>query len=816
MSSKPGYTPQQQQQQQQHHDYHPINVPQHLPPTAQEKIGNVGQAGVHLHHQSPTQGDSGAFHGGSYSVTHRDTNAVLGVNLQPGAIIRSKPGAMIHMSSTVQLTGKVKFSMKKLFTGGDMAESTYAGPGHLALGPTLLGDIITLQLDGQQSWTIGKDAFLACTADVSKEAKAQGLSKALFSGEDLFVYRVGGQGIMWLTSFGAVDRLDLQHGEQHIVDNGHLVAWSCDYKIEKAGGGTMSSLKTGEGLVGSHYHFMETNPDLDFDRQRAYGYHLDLPAGEIMRFEPLETKTVVLVHIGGLKTIQGGSGYAKGPVDPKRVTEILQDLQHAGYRHTTDDADTNGETEACTVDRSKYAMVYGPTVGDSLRLGSTDLWVKVEKDYTVYGDECTLGCGKTIRDGMGAASGCTDEDCLDLVIINAVVIDWTGIFKADIGVKDGLISGIGKAGNPATMDGVSDQMIIGSNTDVIDAGGKILTAGGIDTHVHHICPQQASVAIASGITTLFGGGTGPSTSSTAVNSTTSKRYIKQMMQACDQLPLNYGIVGKGSDSGKVGLRDQCNAGVIALKLHEDFGCTPSTIDTCLRLQTPAPIQSSISTFKLTSVLSVCEEHDIQCHIHTDGLNEAGFLEHTAAVIRGRTLHVYHVEGAGGGHAPDVIKLVEYPNVLPSSTTPTMPFTINTTDEHIDMAANCHRLSKDNPHDASFLKNRIRDETIAAEDVLHDIGAISIMSSDSQAMGRSAEVLAYQETGADNFRVKRYISKYTINPALAQGISHVVGSVEVGKLADLVIWDASEFGTKPFQVLKKGFIAFAQMGDPNGA
>ncbi|KAI1036175.1 hypothetical protein LB504_011413 [Fusarium proliferatum] len=576
---------------------------------------------------------------------------------------------------------------------------------------------------------------------------------------------------------------------------------------------TVTNKGTRAVYIGSHFHFMETNPDLDFDREKAYGYHLDLPAGGFLRFEPNEPKTVTLVQIGGSRIIQGGSGYAKGPVDLANVQKILKQLQQAGYRHSPEEPTKHETLQPCSISREKYASAYGPTTGDLIRLGSTDLWVKVEKDYTSYGDECTLGCGKTIRDGMGAASGRSDADCLDLAIINAVIIDWTGIFKADIGVKDGAIVSIGKTGNPATMDGVSDNMVIGSNTDIIDAGGKIVTAGGIDTHVHNICPQQAFEAISSGITTLFGGGTGPSTSSTAVNGTASKKYIRQMMQACDQLPLNFGLVGKGSDSEKVGLLDQIKAGVIALKLHEDFGCTPSTIDNCL---------------------NVCEEQDIQCHIHTDGLNEAGFLEHTAAIFKGRSIHVYHVEGAGGGHAPDVIKLVAYPNVLPSSTTPMMPFTTNTIDEHIDMAANCHRLSKDNPDDASFLKNRIREETISAEDILHDIGAIGIMSSDSQAMGRSAEVLTCtwkaahknkiqrgpldedKDTGADNYRVKRYISKYTINPAITQGISHAVGSVEAGKLADLVIWDPAEFGTKPFQVLKKGFITYAQMGDPNGA
>ncbi|TQS32662.1 hypothetical protein Golomagni_07015, partial [Golovinomyces magnicellulatus] len=479
---------------------------------------------------------------------------------------------------------------------------------------------------------------------------------------------------------------------------------------------------------------MEINPDIEFDRQQAYGCHLDLPAGAFLCFEPDTPKSVTLVEYGGAKTIQGGSGHAKGLVDVSQSETILQKMQQAGYRHLTERQTQQEEkTKPCKMTRSEYASSYGPTTGDLVRLGATDLWVKIEKDFTVYGDECTVGCGKTLRDGMGTAAGRADSECLDLVLINAVIIDWTGIFKADIGVKDGYITAIGKAGNPAVMDGVTEGMVVGSNTDIIDAGGKIITAGGIDTHVHNICPQQAYEAISSGITTLIGGGTGPSTSSTAVNGTASKRYIKQMMQACDQLPLNFGLVGKGSDSEKIGLQDQIKAGVIALKLHEDFGCTPSTIDNCL---------------------SVCEEEDIQCHIHTDGLNEAGFLEHTAAMFKGRSIHVYHVEGAGGGHAPDVIKLVEYPNVLPSSTTPTMPYTVNTIDEHIDMAANCHRLSKDNPDDISFLKNRIREQTISAEDILHDVGAISIMSSDSQAMGRSAEVLTCTWRAAHKNKLQR--------------------------------------------------------------
>jgi urease len=345
---------------------------------------------------------------------------------------------------------------------------------------------------------------------------------------------------------------------------------------------------------------MEANPELEFDRQRAYGFHLALPSGEFMRFEPGEPKTINLVRIGGSGVIQGASGLANGPIDQGCIGDIVQRLQQAGYRHVLDKKpNPQGLIQPVAIDRAKYAAAYGPTTGDCLRLGPTNLWVRIEKDFTTYGDECTLGCGKSLRDGMGAASGCSDAECLDLAIINAVIIDWTGIFKADIGIRDGLIVAIGKAGNPATMDGVSEHMTIGSNTDVIDAGGRIITAGGIDTHVHHICPQQAQEALASGITTLFGGGTGPrwanlsvelsrniltesSTSSTAVNSTAGVRHIKQMMQACDKLPINYGLVGKGSDSGMAGLRDQCYAGVVALKLHEDFGCTPATIDSCLK------------------------------------------------------------------------------------------------------------------------------------------------------------------------------------------------------------------------------------------
>ncbi|KAK5992654.1 Urease [Cladobotryum mycophilum] len=565
--------------------------------------------------------------------------------------------------------------------------------------------------------------------------------------------------------------------------------------------------------VGSHYHFIETNPQLDFDRERAYGYRLDIPAGTSVRFEPGDAKTVNLVEIAGNKVIRGGNNLASGGVELWRVDDILKNLQEAGFAHTPEPEVDGLLIDAFQMDRAAYATMFGPTTGDLVRLGNTDLWIKVEKDYTIYGDECKFGGGKTIREGMGQAAGRPDSATLDLVITNALVVDWTGIYKADIGVKDGHIVGIGKAGNPDVMDGVSVDMVIGSCTDVVAGEGKIITAGGIDTHIHFICPQQANESLSSGITTLLGGGVGPSSGTNATTCTPGKHYMRQMLQACDQLPVNVGITGKGNDSSPKALREQVLAGACGLKLHEDWGSTPAAIDACL---------------------TVCDELDIQCLIHTDTLNESGFVESTIGAIKGRTIHTYHTEGAGGGHAPDIISVVEHPNVLPSSTNPTRPYTRNTLDEHLDMLMVCHHLSKEIPEDVAFAESRIRAETIAAEDVLHDLGAISMMSSDSQAMGRCGEVIlrtwntAHKNkvqrgplpedicTGADNFRVKRYVSKYTINPALAQGFGHLVGSIEVGKLADLVIWDPAWFGTKPSLVIKSGLIAMAQMGDPNAS
>jgi urease subunit alpha len=464
------------------------------------------------------------------------------------------------------------------------------------------------------------------------------------------------------------------------------------------------------------------------------------------------------------------------------------------------------------MNRRHYADMFGPTTGDRVRLGDTSLVLEVERDYTVYGDECKFGGGKVIREGMGQAAGVDADIALDCVITNALILDHTGIYKADIGIKHGLIAGIGKAGNPDVMAGVTKGMIIGVTTEVIAGEGLIITAGGLDTHIHFISPQQAHEAIAAGLTTMIGGGTGPAVGTCATTCTPAPFYFRAMLQAVDALPLNFGFTGKGNTAMPAGLSDQILAGAIGLKLHEDWGTTPAAIDCCL---------------------DVADEHDVQVTIHTDTLNESAFVEGTIAAFKGRTIHTYHSEGAGGGHAPDIIRICGEPNVLPSSTNPTRPYTINTIDEHLDMLMVCHHLDPNLPEDVAFAESRIRGETIAAEDILHDLGAISMMSSDSQAMGRIGEVITRtwqtadkmkQQRGRlpgdtsshDNLRIKRYISKYTINPAIAHGVSHLVGSVEVGKLADLVLWKPAMFGVKPEMVVKGGIIAWAQMGDPNAS
>jgi urease alpha subunit len=463
------------------------------------------------------------------------------------------------------------------------------------------------------------------------------------------------------------------------------------------------------------------------------------------------------------------------------------------------------------IPRQTYADLYGPTTGDRIRLADTELFVEIEHDATTYGDEVVFGGGKVIRDAMGQHPTATrDQGVLDTVITNAVVIDHSGIYKADIGLRDGRIAGIGKAGNPWTMDGVSAGMIVGASTEAIAGEGFILTAGGVDSHVHFICPQQVDAAISSGVTTLIGGGTGPASGTNATTCTPGAWHLARMLEACETLPVNVGFLGKGNASGKRALREQIEAGACGLKLHEDWGSTPVAIDTALR---------------------VADTQDVQVAIHTDTLNEMGFVEETIAAIAGRTIHTYHTEGAGGGHAPDIIRIASEPYVLPSSTNPTRPFTVNTLAEHLDMLMVCHHLDPRIPEDVAFADSRIRGETIAAEDILHDLGAISMISSDSQAMGRVGEVImrtwqtahkmrvqrgrlpSETTAAADNQRVKRYIAKYTINPAVAHGISHEVGSVEVGKLADLVLWHPAFFGFRPELVIKGGSIMWAAMGDP---
>ncbi|NEP17622.1 MAG: urease subunit alpha [Leptolyngbya sp. SIO4C1] len=462
------------------------------------------------------------------------------------------------------------------------------------------------------------------------------------------------------------------------------------------------------------------------------------------------------------------------------------------------------------MDRRAYAETYGPTVGDRIRLADTDLLIEVEQDFTTYGDEVKFGGGKVIRDGMGQSPISRADGAVDTVITNALILDWWGIVKADVGLKDGRIVKIGKAGNPYIQDDV--DIIIGPATEAIAGEGMILTAGGIDAHIHFICPQQIETAIAAGITTMIGGGTGPATGTNATTCTPGAWHIARMLQAADAFPMNLAFLGKGNSAQPAGLIEQIRAGAVGLKLHEDWGTTPATIDACL---------------------SVADEFDVQVAIHTDTLNEAGFVENTIAAFKNRVIHTYHTEGAGGGHAPDIIKVCGEANVLPSSTNPTRPYTRNTLDEHLDMLMVCHHLSPSIPEDVAFAESRIRRETIAAEDILHDLGAFSMIASDSQAMGRVGEViirtwqtahkmklqrgaLAGDAERSDNFRAKRYVAKYTINPAIAHGISEQVGSIEVGKLADLCLWKPAFFGVKPELVIKGGAIAWAQMGDPNAS
>lgn len=543
--------------------------------------------------------------------------------------------------------------------------------------------------------------------------------------------------------------------------------------------------------VGSHFPLLKVNPALVFPRELAQGRKLDVAAGTAIRFEPGDSKRVTLVD----------------------STVRHHQLQAHGKQEVPADAPKPFE-----LSREAYATLYGPTVGDRVRLADTDLWAVVERDYAMYGDECTFGGGKVVRDGMGQASGWSARDVLDTVVTNALIIDYTGIIKADIGIKDGLIAGIGKAGNPDTMQGVSPNMAIGSCTEVVAGEGLLVTAGGIDTHVHMLSMDMCEEGLANGITTLVGGGTGPSAGTRATTCTPGPWHIKTMLQGVDSLPLNFLFSGKGNDSRPQALREQVEAGAAALKVHEDWGAMPDVIDSCLR---------------------VCDEYDVQCAIHTDSLNESGFVETTLKAINGRTIHTYHSEGAGGGHAPDLIRVCAEHNVLPSSTNPTRPYCHGTIDEALDMLMVCHHLSKSIAEDVAFADSRIRPETVAAEDVLHDLGAISLMSSDSMAMGRIGEVISrtwrtahkmkvqrgplltlgtpHRDTlTRDNERIKRYVAKYTINPAIAHGISHRVGSIEVGKLADLVLYRPDNFATRPEMVIKGGQIAMANFGESNGS
>ena len=466
---------------------------------------------------------------------------------------------------------------------------------------------------------------------------------------------------------------------------------------------------------------------------------------------------------------------------------------------------------AFRMDRRAYADMFGPTVGDKVRLADTELFIEVEEDRTVYGDESKFGGGKVIRDGMGQSPTETRETgALDLLITNALILDYWGVVKADVGVKDGKIAGVGKSGNPHLMEGV--DMTVGAATEVLAGEGMILTPGGIDTHIHFICPQQIDEALSSGVTTMFGGGTGPATGTNATTCTPGAWNIARMLQAAEAYPMNLGFLGKGNASRPEPLVEQIRAGAVGLKLHEDWGTTPAAIDCCL---------------------GVAEDMDVQVCIHTDTLNESGFVETSIAAFKGRTIHTYHTEGAGGGHAPDIIRVCGEAGVLPSSTNPTRPFTVNTVDEHLDMLMVCHHLDSKIPEDVAFAESRIRSETIAAEDILHDMGAFSMMGSDSQAMGRVGEVVIRtwqtadkmkrqrgalaEESGAnDNYRARRYVAKYTINPAVTHGISDYVGSIEVGKMADMVLWKPAFFGVKPEVVVKGGFIAHAAMGDPNAS
>ena len=599
---------------------------------------------------------------------------------------------------------------------------------------------------------------------------------------------------------------------------------------------TISVSNTGDRpiQIGSHYHFYEVNDALSFDREQTRGYRLNIISGTAVRFEPGQSREVELVAYAGKQEVYGFAGRVMGAVQPDKTDEKQL------------------ETSQKRVSRQIYAEHFGPTTGDKVRLADTELWLQVEADLTshkdtavdqantsqsdegtshtteIKGEEVKFGGGKVIRDGMGQGQ-LLGAEVADTVITNALVVDYTGIYKADIGIKNGRISAIGKAGNPDIQPAI--DIPIGGATEIIAGEGKILTAGGVDSHIHFIAPQQCETALMSGVTTMLGGGTGPAQGTLATTCTPGAYHIASMLQSTDSIPMNIGLLGKGNVSVPTPIAEQIEAGAVGLKLHEDWGTTPQAIDNCL---------------------SVADDYDVQVAIHTDTLNESGYLESTLGAFKNRCIHTFHTEGAGGGHAPDILKAIGESHVLPSSTNPTRPYTVNAIDEHLDMLMVCHHLSPAIAEDVAFAESRIRQETIAAEDILHDLGAISMMSSDSQAMGRVGEVVIRtwqtahkmkvqrghlapdataqtehqaqhitltdydQSADNDNFRIKRYIAKYTINPAITHGISDMVGSIEVGKWADMVLWSPKFFGVKPECIIKGGLIAAVPMGDINAS
>lgn len=571
--------------------------------------------------------------------------------------------------------------------------------------------------------------------------------------------------------------------------------------------------------VGSHYHFFEANGALAFDRHQAWGMRLNIPAGLAVRFEPGDTKTVTLVDFGGHRIVHGFAGLAQGAVDDPAVKEAaFARLAARGFAHVPAEVVEVPASAAPTISSARYAELYGPSVGDTLTLADTNLTVRIERDLTATspGDESIYGGGKSIRDGMAQDPAATRASgSPDTVITSAIIIDpILGVLKADVGIRDGKISAIGKAGNPNLQDGIHPDLVIGAGTEIIAGEHRLLTAGGIDSHIHYLAPQQAEEGLSNGITTFFGGGTGPAEGTKGTTCTPGEFHIHSMLRAAESLPVNTGFLGKGSGSKPEALIEQIAAGAAGLKIHEDWGATPATIHTAL---------------------DVCDDYDVQLAIHTDTLNESGFFEDTRAAIGDRTIHTFHSEGAGGGHAPDILKVTAIPNVLPASTNPTLPYSVNSLEELLDMVMVCHHLSHSVPEDVAFADSRVRPETIAAETVLHDMGIISIFSSDSQAMGRVGESFtrafqtahhcrqelgalpgADESNGDDNERVLRYLAKLTINPAIAAGVADYIGSIEVGKIADLVLWSIDQFAAKPDVVLRSGVICWAPMGDPNAS